>query len=1295
MSQRHRLCDSATFSYLFKLSVKRTVKTLVMQKIDQKIVVFGIMQDVAIVLQSGPKCGLVALKMAAQSFDIEISVEDIFRIAKESGITSNGEIFSAKWMGDLAYRSLNVHSVFLENDPDQPKRTLNSMMATLLDGDLILLPYDADKNNEPCCCRGHSAHWSIIIGFIAPHYDNLRDCPHFISDSFIDDLFWLTHDNHSYKYENICIENIYFIAAHGKSKHYNLWKGVDLLRSNSQLTELCPKRECDGLKYILPRNGVKELQNIMLILKKSKFKKLCSAKCMSRSSMTLLHRGAVSQSPVQTTIFASQSNISSTDDTIVATSNNTPNGASTLATAAASTVVPFIAATATLTASAASQHLAPAAPVAGPLIVPQSRKACTPTSVDIVVVIDASGSVEDVFNAYKRLTLEILDMINFDKKTANQMAVIQYSRFANVKYSFSSNQTNEDVYEAVDGLTFLGDTTRTADAVYLALEEFKKARENVPKIFVLMTDGNSFDAWDSTLAASGRLEKLNATKVIVALGTSVYEPEIKLYGKNGTIFKSGDSKDFKNFLATLTGNCPPPPRTTKPPVLPKIDCLQKSKIDLVIVIDSSGSVDSVFNAYKLLALELVKKLPFSDDGARLALIQYSRAPAFLKYKFTDQQNNVEIFKSVTALNFLGDTTNTADAVSLGHQQFGQARSDAEKIFVLMTDGNSFDPWNVVTQTAENLHKTKAKVYVVAFGDIIYQPEIKVYAKNGSIVRNSDARSFEKELFEAFCPKTGVVPPKIEISAVPAVTIGAPAPVAAPAPQSATHLTPDLALIATEKPILKLSTTEIPPRTFSLPPPNAVPLDIIQSAVVTQKATGAFSTLSPTEPQTTVTTLNSSIPNNDATSPPENTDTFLGDNTTSVSSSLISSGQSSSASLSTSPETSASSRTASNETSKITETTNESIATITNESPSLASIIGGSTTPAPPAELVPPLTEATLTFNITEVPPLTVTENVKIESLTLTATESTPTVEESTVSSTRATKKPILVPQGSSIARQKKSEDANSIVEATQESNAIEISQPADIITEPALVTACVKFIPSMKKCLLQRLPDIKFNAGSCIISLSFHRKTSNPEAGFHRPTYGTQNRKPFRTCAADIFFVLDSSGSVLRDFQKQISFMQGVLNRLIVDPTAHQVALLEYSGATRQRLQFSFNVYTDKESLQNAINGLPFFSGTTSTGEALIVAKRALADRRRGVPLYVIVITDGFSQDDATSASLSLRNEPNSQLFVVGVSDPLEKDELTKIAGDEKHVFISIDPSDAASRVSQKIPSCSGFRIIP
>uniref|UniRef100_A0A915KBV3 VWFA domain-containing protein n=1 Tax=Romanomermis culicivorax TaxID=13658 RepID=A0A915KBV3_ROMCU len=97
----------------------------------------------------------------------------------------------------------------------------------------------------------------------------------------------------------------------------------------------------------------------------------------------------------------------------------------------------------------------------------------------------------------------------------------------------------------------------------------------------------------------------------------------------------------------------------------RLICYTECRIDLVLVIDSSGSVQRVFHTYKQAALQFTKDLTFGLEAAHAAIVQYSFLPPALKYSFKDEQNNALVDKALQQLEFLGDSTYTAEAVNMG------------------------------------------------------------------------------------------------------------------------------------------------------------------------------------------------------------------------------------------------------------------------------------------------------------------------------------------------------------------------------------------------------------------------------------------------------------------------------------------------------------------------------------------------------------------------------------------------------------------------------------------------------
>ncbi|VDP53771.1 unnamed protein product [Soboliphyme baturini] len=195
----------------------------------------------------------------------------------------------------------------------------------------------------------------------------------------------------------------------------------------------------------------------------------------------------------------------------------------------------------------------------------------------------------------------------------------------------------------------------------------------------------------------------------------------------------------------------------------------------MIVLDSSQSMDEVFQEQKKLLLELAKTMPISAEATRVCLIQYSKTP-ILVYPFTATQNNSAFYKVVSGLSDLGGETNTAEAIKFGLRELkNSGRSRVEEVFVLISDGNSFNSWKTVLSTAKELHESGAKILILGLGRHIYMPELKVYTgKTGHLFSKESAAKFEglmRDLVGEICGGTsGTIPIVIEPPTKPAPAV---------------------------------------------------------------------------------------------------------------------------------------------------------------------------------------------------------------------------------------------------------------------------------------------------------------------------------------------------------------------------------------------------------------------------------------------------------------------------------------------------------------------------------------------
>ncbi|GLD53284.1 collagen alpha-6(VI) chain-like protein [Lates japonicus] len=156
---------------------------------------------------------------------------------------------------------------------------------------------------------------------------------------------------------------------------------------------------------------------------------------------------------------------------------------------------------------------------------------------------------------------------------------------------------------------------------------------------------------------------------------------------------------------------------------------------------------------------------------------------------------------------------------------------------------------------------------------------------------------------------------------------------------------------------------------------------------------------------------------------------------------------------------------------------------------------------------------------------------------------------------------------------------------------------------------------------------------------------------------------------ADIFFLMDDSGSIRNDdFNDMKTFITGFLNKFPVGPKHVRIGLVKYS--TEPTLEFDLTTYSDTERMKRAVEKIQHRGGGTMTGKALSEMgphfKKA-SESRHKVPTYLIVITDGKSQDSVKAPAEELRAQ-GINIYAIGVKNSTEA-ELIEIAGDRKRTF--------------------------
>lgn len=158
-------------------------------------------------------------------------------------------------------------------------------------------------------------------------------------------------------------------------------------------------------------------------------------------------------------------------------------------------------------------------------------------------------------------------------------------------------------------------------------------------------------------------------------------------------------------------------------------------------------------------------------------------------------------------------------------------------------------------------------------------------------------------------------------------------------------------------------------------------------------------------------------------------------------------------------------------------------------------------------------------------------------------------------------------------------------------------------------------------------------------------------------------------------FIVDESGSIgTPNFQLVRTFLHSIVNGLEVSPNRVRVGIVMYND--RPTAQVYLNTFDDKTELLKFIKILPYRGGGTNTGAAINFARENVFIKQRGsrkdkgVQQVAVVITDGESQDEVSTAAANLRRA-GVTVYAVGVKDANHV-QLKEMASypTNKHMFI-------------------------
>lgn len=179
----------------------------------------------------------------------------LLEYSKAMGYTNHGEILSSQHLLSIAKECLYCKGKVVHCKEVTPLAVVD----WLLEGSVLLVPYDCDKDHTPYLASGHSAHWCLIVGVALPltKLENVKQnvCDNYWhlfspNDPQTKELFQSDEVRREIQ-EQPDLFHVFY--RHGKSKYVCLWNLKSLLMSCDNLYELGPQRNPQD--YVLPPEG--------------------------------------------------------------------------------------------------------------------------------------------------------------------------------------------------------------------------------------------------------------------------------------------------------------------------------------------------------------------------------------------------------------------------------------------------------------------------------------------------------------------------------------------------------------------------------------------------------------------------------------------------------------------------------------------------------------------------------------------------------------------------------------------------------------------------------------------------------------------------------------------------------------------------------------------------------------------------------------------------------------------------------------------------------------------------------
>ena len=211
------------------------------------------------------------------------------------------------------------------------------------------------------------------------------------------------------------------------------------------------------------------------------------------------------------------------------------------------------------------------------------------------------------------------------------------------------------------------------------------------------------------------------------------------------------------------------------------------------------------------------------------------------------------------------------------------------------------------------------------------------------------------------------------------------------------------------------------------------------------------------------------------------------------------------------------------------------------------------------------------------------------------------------------------------------------------------------------------------ECSIDKANNVDPKPVTCVLSIGFMLNVASSNIILHIFFVSVRRCKG----RFDLGFIIDSSGSLTTEYQKEKEFVKLLADSFQVSRSGTRAGIVLFSSYAKLSVKLSDHHST--VGFKAAVDDLPLMNSATRIDKAVTLAHNELFIEknggRRGVSKILILLTDGSQTPakdakDPSELAKAVRNS-GVKLLVVGIGVDVNKTELVEIAGDESNLYMA------------------------